>query len=94
MLSDVDVPAMFVALQEYKPASLLLIGFKVKIFVFLMIALEALIHVISAAGCELEEQLMFSTPPSVKVTLVVLGSNSGFAMSTKNNYFFHIKALL
>ena len=85
---------MFVALQEYKPTSFLLIGFKMKLFEFLMIAFEAFTHVISAAGSELDEQLMFSTSPSFKVTLVKLVSNCGFAKSTKVQLFPSYQRLL
>ena len=49
-----------------------------------IVEFEPLIHLKSAAGTELEEQLMFSVAPSIIVVRLMLGVISGFARSTKS----------
>ena len=83
MASEIYVPALFVALQMYEPASFLLIGLIMRTAVYAMIELEPLTHVTSAAGSELDEQLTFSTSPSFRIILVKFVSKSGFPISTK-----------
>ena len=55
---------------------------------FVMVEFEPLIHFTPAAGTELDEQLMFSVPPSNIVVRLMLGVICGFARSTKRQKMF------
>ena len=76
---------MFVAIQEYTPPSCLMVEFIKSTDEFVTVEFEPLIHFKSAAGTELDEQLMFSVPPSSNVVRLMLGVICGFAISTRSN---------
>ena len=79
--SDEDDPIMFVAIQWYTPPSCLLVEFMKRTDELVIVEFEPLIHLKSAAGTELEEQLMFSVTPSIIVVRLMLGVITGFVRS-------------